>query len=697
AFAEGRPISARRPGLVDQSVKWLRRQRRSVALTATAATATLLVVAAIVAGSIGYAKWRRSYVTLDAVNPPLVAEVFDQRGRSLSGPVTVPLQQPLAIPAGNYEVEVSAKDRFSQKYQMTLARKQHSTFELSLDDQLLWRTQRADCTYALVDVGSRHDFLLLDGQVVRYFRGTDGRLNWTADVSTLHQDANLAAPGFVWNWKKGDLWHQGFDELDQRPFPIGPASDLDGDGQTDVVLAGRHQAWLLAMSGRDGSVLWLAACGDDVRTAETQRSIESHGTVSAVWGTPQWIPDVNDDQRPDLLATLVDVTGQLRTGRDGLKERRWVEVISGADGKTLWTYEIPDSLFQLPAGDQPPYRMRWFYGLELGLSENNMGGYGSGEFARRSERRVCERSGRAVYMPHCARLVHVATGSKTGAEHAETAKAGLQTRRPTGAIDCVLVIAGTSVVRLDSADGQPLDPPADLGVRAGQPARWGDVDGDGVPELILLDQGTASGNGGQPGNARQYSSRVSVCSLIPPRILWQRDLEMRWPVRPRWHIPPPAWPVVDDLDGDGRCELLVPDGTSERQSPSMDTAPWGELIRLEGATGEVTWRRRIRCLDQCIDRFTTGPDVDGDGTRDVFSAVFWGNGGEVYVDATSGADGRPLYWLRRATRVAPHLVDRQLMGPLFWWSGDRDGLPLLAVPTTDGQGDSLSFSVACFS
>jgi predicted Ser/Thr protein kinase len=675
ALTEGRPIAARRPGLVERGVKWLRRQQRSVALTAAAVAATLLVVATGVGGSVFYANWRSSYLALETSNPPLVAEVLDRGGRSLSGPVTVPLQQPLTIPAGEHELEVSAKERLSQRYQLPLPRGQRASFDLSLEDQLLWRTIEADCTYHLVDTGGRHDLLLLDDRIVRYVRGSDGKLEWTADVGTLHQDPRWNAAGFVWDWKQGDGWFHGFDELDQRPTPVAPATDLNGDGHADLVLAGRHQAWLLAMSGRDGSVLWLTARGEDVRAAQTQQSIASHGTVSGVWGGVEVLPDINGDDRPDLLVTVVDVRALPDAEASTTAPRRRVEAISGADGTVLWNYEIPDSLFELPPSEEPPYRMQWFYGRQAGERSGNSGGSGSGTFHRRWQQSVQQRNGDSVFMPQAARRVAL----------------------PGGA-DCILLIAGRYLLRLDPANGQPLAPPADLGFLSGQPAVLGDVDGDRVPELILLDEPGRTPGAGQAGmfNKRPLV-RVSVCSLLAPRVIWQRDVQAWWPVRPRWHIPPPAWPVVEDLDGDGRCDLLVPDGTSEWQSGNLDSAPWGELARLDGRTGEVRWRRRIRCLDQFVDRFTVGPDVDGDGTRDVFSAVFWGNQGDVYVDATSGADGQSLYWLRSQTAVPQDRIDNQLLGPLFWWSGDKDGMPLLAVPTTEIRPNEIAYTVACVS
>jgi serine/threonine protein kinase len=676
ALADGRPIAARRPSLLDRSVKWLRRHRRSVARTAATVAATMLLIAGIAASTAIYTRWWSSSLALDTPNPPLVAEVFAPHGRSIAGPVTVPLQQPLTIPAGEYELEVSGKGRFSQRYQLHQPRNRLASHEISLDNQRFWREINVNSTFVLLKRDDRHDLLLMDEEGVRLLRGMDTGLKWTKGIASLHQDPRWNAPGFVWDWKKGDSWFHGFDELDQRPQPVSASLDLDGDGHADIVLAGRHQAWLLALSGRNGNVLWLSARGEDVRRPGPQQDAMPHGTVSGIWGPVQVLPDVDGDGHPDLLVTVVDVSAPPDAEAATAAPRRRVEAISGADGSVVWSYEIPAALFELPAGQEPPHRLQWFYGRQSGYRRGVVGAAVSGVYARRSRHQTYQRTGAAVFMPQAARWV-------SSPHPAESS--------------CILVMAGSHLVRLATASGRPLAPPADLGVLPGQPAVVRDVDGDGVPELILLDEVVATYSAARPGTLVQPVVRVSVCSLWDARVIWQRELVAWWPDRPRWHLAPSQWPVVEDFDGNGRCDLLVPDGSSEWQGRGLDSAPWGELVRLDGMTGEVRWRRRIRCLDQFVDRFTVGPDVDGDGMRDVYSAVFWGDRGDVYVDVTSGADGRPLSWLRSGTTVEPHPAGMHLLGPLFWWSADRDGTPLLAVTTSDGRPNEISFSVACFS
>jgi predicted Ser/Thr protein kinase len=664
AFGDGRPIAARRPGVLERSVKWLRRQRRSVALTAGAVAATLLLIAGLAAGSATYARWRSSQLGLDTPTPPLVAELFNSRGRSIAGPVTIPLQQPLTIPAGEYELEVSGKGRLSQRYQLHQTRNQLSSYELSLDDQRLWPEIDVPCTYQLVERDGRHDILLMDGREVQLMRGSDMGPQWVADVASLAQDARWNAPGFVWDWKRGDTWFRGFDELDQRPQPAASSVDLDGDGHADIVLAGRHQAWLLAMSGRDGSVLWLSARGEDARRPASQQAPLPNGTVSAIWGPVEVLPDIDGDGRPDLLVTVVDVSAASNAAGAFAEPRRRVEAISGVDGSVVWGYAIPESLLELPPGQEPPHRMKWVYGRQTGQTEiRTHEGIRFGTYVRRSQRPVRQRTGPSVFMPQAARWVPLPHEAESS---------------------CILLVAGSHLVRLTTDTGQPLAPPAELGVVSGQPAILRDVDGDRVPELILLDEVVAPVSPARPATVGRPVVRVSVCSLEHASLLWQRELLAWMPERPRWHLAPAVWPVVEDFDGNGRCDLLVPDGSSEWQGRGWDPVPWGELVRLDGATGEVRWRRRIRCLDQFVDRFTVGPDADGDGRPDVYSAVFWGDRGDVYVDVTSGADGRPVSWMHCPATVAWPRTHAQTLGPLFWWSADREASPLLAVTTTDG-------------
>jgi outer membrane protein assembly factor BamB len=87
-------------------------------------------------------------------------------------------------------------------------------------------------------------------------------------------------------------------------------SDLDRDGVDDLlVCGGRHVDALVALSGVDGSTLWVHAAGDSV--------------VASARG-----PDLDRDGLPDVFAT-------------GGDERPFVRALSAADGSVLWSARLP--------------------------------------------------------------------------------------------------------------------------------------------------------------------------------------------------------------------------------------------------------------------------------------------------------------------------------------------------------------------
>src|SRR5208337_4226933 len=106
-----------------------------------------------------------------------------------------------------------------------------------------------------------------------------------------------------------------------------------------------------------------------------------------------------------------------------------------------------------------------------------------------------------------------------------------------------------------------------------------------------------------------------------------------------------AWPWVVELDNSRRLEVIVP------IIPAMDSDQrWGGIEVLDGATGELRWQRRLKLQDNvlCCDCLLVGPDIDGDGRRDLFVASTAGyrHHQAVFVDAFSGKDGRSLWWWR---------------------------------------------------
>ena len=115
---------------------------------------------------------------------------------------------------------------------------------------------------------------------------------------------------------------------------------------------------------------------------------------------------------------------------------------------------------------------------------------------------------------------------------------------------------------------------------------------------------------------------------------------------------------------------------------------------IDGRDGSERWSHRMR-TDRDIDasaQFLTGPDVDGDGARDVFVASFLRddnafrgnlNPGTLFVDALSGRDGRSLWWWSISL-----LCEDYLSRPLRWWEPGPDGFPKLVV---DAGSDVVAF------
>ncbi len=625
--------------------------------------------------------------------PPLIAELLDDSGQTLSGPETLPTQQPIEIPAGDFRVQVSGAGQLGQTYRTSLAPGEQRQLEVNLTDQRLGPEIRFDHLIRLVrsqpqnpstsdrlsagDRGGQRTNvwhpLLLDDDAVRL-----KQLIESGDSSSISipRTAADSVGQSVWALLGDSVgfrrWTEvvqndgnGYDKFDLRPLVVGQverttnrdesfAPDLDGDGIADIVIAARHQAWLIALSGRDLSPLWYAPRGNDLKTTNTAAG----EVLSATLSVPIPCGDVNGDTVIDLITMFVDASDN--------GNRRWIEAVSGADGSTIWKVEMQSEWFTLAQGIETPYAFQWFVGSSLGSSSGGGGGWSNYEgIITRTWRYDTRRYGPHVYVPDSPRMVD-------------------------GVIQC---LAGTRLLSIDPVSGQ-LVSVDDTGTVPSLPVLWADVDGDGSADAILLeDLGKKNVSAGYPPTIARLP-RISIVAWSPARDtrLWQRDLTARLPSRSHWSIDVPNWPVVADLNGDGASDLLVPNGTSDETKNSAGI-PWGAVEAVDGRTGKPYWSRRIPNMDQWAEYLAVGPDVDGDGWREVFVASLWGEQYELFVDCRSGANGDLVWQANKVLRKPQWDSTDFFLDPLQWWNASDDGWPMLIV--TARAKDHPASSIAC--
>ena len=101
---------------------------------------------------------------------------------------------------------------------------------------------------------------------------------------------------------------------------------------------------------------------------------------------------------------------------------------------------------------------------------------------------------------------------------------------------------------------------------------------------------------------------------------------------------------------------------------------------IDGITGESNWQRQLRTMDEQVDWFLPGPDINGDGHREIFVATLLYKNTELYIDCLSGKDGAPLWSVRHPLNKRHDLNLEFWLGELRWWNGGRDGWPQLVVP-----------------
>jgi serine/threonine protein kinase len=681
AFLDGRPIQARRPNLVERSARWLRRHRRSAALVGVTAAAAGVLMAVGLTAVEQWRQWQQGSLFLSNEGPVLTGELLDEQGRRMLPRFTVPTEEALSVPAGSYNLRLQGRGFLDEVFKVRIERGKELEFDGNLNDQRMWQPLVVPGAYELVNLGKRTDVLTLSAEGLSRIHGGTGATLWSVKLGEKDH-ARLA--GFRWNWLTGAT-PSGRGEFDRRPRLLQPAPDLDGDGVPDLVWVSRRQAAVLALSGKDGGVLWCFQAPSHLEP--DSRYAGERASTGTVVGTPA-VTDVDDDGIPDLVVTCA-----AQKQADG-NEPRWVEALSGRTGASLWRHDLDATWFAPPPGGVP-MDSRW--NNDQGLSITLGSSWQSGANSLYDKDWGSSSSWLAV--PYPATVVRA--GDRTA----------------------VVLVAGTRLLGLDPRSGERLWPAHDLGFWPLRPPQFAHRDGPGGDSVLLL--GPASARQAPPGGTDASwdnlggtvlqgstgDDRLILVALALParQRLWEIPLAAYWGWN--WFQEPFEWPLVADLDGDGRPEVIVPAGGFEGHTK------WSGVQVCDGVTGSVRWVRKLMRSGrydqvQLVSRLIVGPDLDGDGCRDVFTAVLdggpmrrdqpfssisFGNFDKDYmhpvvlVDALSGRDGQSLWWLRQRTRSGSlTTAPKPSLAPLHWWHAGPDGWPQLVIPYVPGSPQDSS-------
>jgi serine/threonine protein kinase len=618
ASLENRAIKARRASLAERAGRWVKKHRRSTIVSAVTAAASLLLIV------VGFNAWR-SYqdsllarLSLTTDGPSRVAEVLDENGNLVVPSFPVPTPQPVVLPAGNYRLRFTGPGMLSEDWHIQLERQQHAAYPVNLLDRQLWPPfdVAGSDPPPLVSLNGQPHLLVGDNQGWRLRHGATGRDVWTLKLPEKPPASNYPDKFIAKEWggllKLPESYEDRQLATGESPGLALPAADLDGDGRHDLVFASRHSPSLLAVSGKDGKVLWWFRAAPNVPrdhdAAADPFVLENSRERAAVLGEPVLV-DVAG--APAIIGAFVSFEYayfETKAGKRFSPTRQyWLEAVAARTGKSLWRTPLTVDVPRMSDGGDPFKR-----------------------FPNRPE-------------------IVVLDGRRA-----------------------LLLSVHSTLSAFDVETGKELWPRYDLGDYLVQAPRIADLDGDGQPDALFAHAKYDQSN----------AVSLRAVSLKTRGTLWERPISLPFERNPN-RATDVAW--VTSPDGSGKVQVIVP----TKDDWNAWANHWFGVEALDGATGELRWQRRSWSVgtfrgsggDGSV-TLVEGPDLDGDGHRELFVAAVGSRAfvemKQLRIEALSGKDGRPL-WRRQ-------FKDTEIPGRMQWWQAGADGWPMLVAPIATGPG-----------
>ena len=193
------PVAPRIPR-TRRRLRWRRKSvRRTARVAAIAAAATVLVLIAGLFAWRSYSEWRLGRIVLTNDGPTMTVQVLDESGREPIGePVEVFRKSTLALPDGDYRLQVNQEGRLGRTYRFAVNRGETIAHWLSLDEGRLLgrdpveypfmgrdRPREEPMPFALVTAAleltpGKSDIVEFTGRTVIRRDGTTGNVVWDA-------------------------------------------------------------------------------------------------------------------------------------------------------------------------------------------------------------------------------------------------------------------------------------------------------------------------------------------------------------------------------------------------------------------------------------------------------------------------------------------------------------------------------------
>ena len=629
AFAEGRSIKARRPSLVERTIRWRRQNEKAFSWAITAAFAVIAIATVAALAWNGWRNVSQGKLSLLSDQGLIVGRLINEHGVVIPK-ITIPTQNPIQLDPGQYELQTWTNGRIGQSSSIMIDRGRELGIKIKTPELGVFpETTVRGMPFKFAAGNGRYDFVLLGKDGISRLDGRTGKELWMTSTAELKSDVSELNGAFEWVWPDSNkVYHR------LTPYVLEEFDDINADGIHDVMVTCKQKAAAFVLDGKDGTVLWRYV-------SNLERSVRNfEGVIREV----QLVADIDEDGIDDISAAFFCESPDK-------KLHRWTTMLSGKTGQEIWRLELPDN-----SGPPQTVHDRLH---KVPFQNRNL--------IHRNDSLFRSRSGygrRTNVLPQPWNMVPSSQNSK--------------------GVRSGWLVCGKQLVHIDLSNGELIKTnngqPFDLGFSPIlQPQS---VMIDGIEHLLFADQVEIA----DENTATEAICRHILWSTETNSILWQFDAsaDLTWTSRGV------DWPKVVDINGDGIPEILIADEAKLGERIYGDTSCMGSLQALDVRTGKPIWASKtlakIRSQDRQLFRFTLGPDADFDSLDDIYvisPMVKSGRSLSVFIDILSSKTGKRIRMAGAEMPFAGSVFNAVNLATPFIWGTAPDGSPQIVISTLD--------------